>query len=110
MLHNRTSFEDHDEPHLKRHLMRLWLMDWDGWPTVEGVRYHKGEGGITPQGARSRTTRIGIRRLIRRNDGGRRYEVRRRHPRFRFPMAGGHIVYAVPGHPNTGATLWTVLW
>ena len=30
--------------------MRLWLMDWDGRPTVEGVRYHKGEGGgITPQ-------------------------------------------------------------
>lgn len=49
VLHDRTAFEDHDEPHLKRHLMRLWLMDWDGRPTVEGVRYHKGEGGITPQ-------------------------------------------------------------
>ena len=49
VLHNRTVFEDHDEPHLKRHLMRLWLMDWDGRPTVEGVRYRKGEGGITPQ-------------------------------------------------------------
>ena len=49
VLHNRTAFEDHDDPHLKRHLMRLWLMDWDGRPTVEGVRYHKGEGGITPQ-------------------------------------------------------------
>ena len=49
VLHNRTAFEDHDEPHLKRHLMRLWLMDWDGRPTVEGVRYHKGEGGIAPQ-------------------------------------------------------------
>ena len=45
VLHNRTAFEDHDEPHL----MRLWLMDWDGRPTVEGVRYHKGEGGIAPQ-------------------------------------------------------------
>ena len=33
VLHNRTAFEDHDEPHLKRHLMRLWLMDWDGRPT-----------------------------------------------------------------------------
>ena len=50
VLHNRTAFEDHDEPHRKRHLMRLWLMDWDGRPTVEGVRYHKGEGGIAPQG------------------------------------------------------------
>ena len=35
-----------------RHLMRLWLMDWDGRPTVEGVRYHKGEGGIVPQGGK----------------------------------------------------------
>ena len=52
MLHNRTAFEDHDELHLKRHLMRLWLMDWDGRPTVEGVRYHKGEGGIVPQGGK----------------------------------------------------------
>ncbi|MBO9357833.1 hypothetical protein GG851_27910 [Bordetella petrii] len=24
-LHSRTSFEDHDEPDLKRHLLRLWL-------------------------------------------------------------------------------------
>ena len=55
MLHNRTAFEDHDQPHLKRHLMRLWLMDWDGRPTVEGVRYHKGEGGgIRPQGGKER--------------------------------------------------------
>ena len=45
VLHNRTAFEDHDE----QHLMRLWLTDWDGRPTVEGVRYHKGEGGIVPQ-------------------------------------------------------------
>ena len=50
VLHNRTAFEDHDEPHLKRHLMRLWLMDWDGRPTVEGVRYHKGEGGLCRRG------------------------------------------------------------
>ena len=49
VLHNRTAFEDHDEPHLKRHLMRLWLMDWDGRPVVEGVRHHKGEGGIPRQ-------------------------------------------------------------
>ena len=46
VLHNRTAFEDHDEPHLKRHLMRLWLI-WTGMGgrRVEGVRYHKGEGG-----------------------------------------------------------------
>ena len=52
VLHNRTALEDYDEPHLKRHLMRLWLMDWDGRPTVEGVRSHKGEGGIVPQGSK----------------------------------------------------------
>ena len=28
VLHNRTAFEGHDEPHVKRHLMRLWLLDW----------------------------------------------------------------------------------
>ena len=50
VLHNHTAFEDHDEPRLKRRLMRLWLMDWDGRPTVEGVRHHKGEGRIVPQG------------------------------------------------------------
>ena len=82
-LHNRTAFEDHDEPHLKRHLMRLWLMDWDGRPTVEGVRYHKGEGELCRRGAGSRIMRSGIRRLIRRSDGGRRYEVRHRRARYR---------------------------
>jgi alpha-ketoglutarate-dependent taurine dioxygenase len=25
LLHNRTAFEDHTEPELKRHLVRLWL-------------------------------------------------------------------------------------
>ena len=42
VLHNRTVFEDHDEPHLKRHLMRLWLMDWD-WKA-------NGRGSAVPQG------------------------------------------------------------
>ena len=50
VLHNRTAFEDHDEPHLKRHVMRLWLMHWDGRPTVEGVRYHKGGGDYAADG------------------------------------------------------------
>ena len=50
VLHNRTAFEDHGEPRLKRHLMRLWLMDWDGRPTVEGVRHHKGEGDYAAEG------------------------------------------------------------
>ena len=39
-------------------------------------------GGLRRRGARSRITRIGIRRLIRRSDGGRRYEVHHRRARF----------------------------
>ena len=38
-----------DEPHLKHPLIQLWLMDWDGRPVVEGVRYHKNERGIVRQ-------------------------------------------------------------
>ena len=80
VLHNRAAYEDHDEPDLKRHLMRLWLMDWDGRPTVEGVRY-QGEGGIVPQGGRSRIMRSEI-QLSPRSDEGRRCEVHNRHPQF----------------------------
>ena len=80
VLHNRTAYADHDEPDLKRHLMRLWLMDWDGRPTVEGVRY-QGEGGIVPQGGRSRIMRSEI-QLSPRSDEGRRCEVHNRHPQF----------------------------
>ena len=54
VLHNRAAFEDHDEPHRKRHLMRLWLMDWDGRPTVRGCGTTRVRG-ITPQRGRSRT-------------------------------------------------------
>ena len=50
VLHNRTAFEDHDEPHLKRHLMRLWLMDWDGrGRRSRGCGTTRVKGGITPQ-------------------------------------------------------------
>lgn len=48
VLHTRNAFEDHPDPALRRHLMRLWLME-DGRPAVEGARLHKGSGGITPQ-------------------------------------------------------------
>ncbi len=48
VLHTRSAFEDHPDPALKRHLLRLWLME-DGRPAVEGARLHKGDGGITPQ-------------------------------------------------------------
>ena len=52
ILHKRTAFEDHTEPDRKRHLMRLWLMDWVGRPTDSAVGVHKGPGGIRPQEGR----------------------------------------------------------
>ena len=30
MAHSRSAFEDHDDPDLKRHLLRLWLVMHDG--------------------------------------------------------------------------------
>ena len=42
VLHNRTAFEDHDESHLKRNLMRLWLIGLG--------RAADGRGGAVPQG------------------------------------------------------------
>ena len=38
MVHTRTAFEDWPEPERKRHLMRLWLTDWEGRPLVPGFR------------------------------------------------------------------------
>lgn len=52
ILHRRSAFEDHADPARKRHLMRLWLMDWAGRPTVDAVGAHKGPGGILPQAGR----------------------------------------------------------
>jgi hypothetical protein len=51
-LHKRGSFEDHEDPKLKRHLMRLWLMDWNDRPVTETVVMHKGPGGIPLQKGR----------------------------------------------------------
>tara|TARA_A100001037_G_scaffold39623_1_gene30776 strand:+ start:2872 stop:3960 length:1089 start_codon:yes stop_codon:yes gene_type:complete len=34
-LHDRTEYEDWDEPEKKRHLLRLWLNCRDGWPLPE---------------------------------------------------------------------------
>ncbi|MDX1434973.1 MAG: TauD/TfdA family dioxygenase, partial [Gammaproteobacteria bacterium] len=48
LLHTRTAFEDHPEPERRRHLLRLWLME-DGRPAAQGVRMHKGNGGIAPK-------------------------------------------------------------
>jgi hypothetical protein len=48
VLHTRTAFEDYPEPERRRHLLRLWLME-EGRPAAEGVRLHKGAGGIPRQ-------------------------------------------------------------
>jgi len=37
-LHSRTAFEDWPEIERKRHLMRLWLTDWEGRPLKPGFR------------------------------------------------------------------------
>jgi hypothetical protein len=37
-LHTRTAFKDWPEPERKRHLIRLWLTDWDGRPLKPGFR------------------------------------------------------------------------
>ncbi len=53
ILHKRTAFEDHAKPGRERHLMRLWLVDWDGRRTVDAVKVHKGQGGIPRQEGRT---------------------------------------------------------
>ena len=45
LLHNRSAFEDHEDPALSRHLLRLWLMDPE-LPAVDAVRAHKSLQGI----------------------------------------------------------------
>ena len=51
-LHTRTAFEDWPEPERKRHLMRLWLTDWDGRPLKPGFRENiqgVNVAGVPPQ-------------------------------------------------------------
>jgi hypothetical protein len=38
LIHARTEFEDHEEPHLKRHLLRLWLSIPAARPLCEALR------------------------------------------------------------------------
>ena len=47
-MHSRTSFEDSDDPSLRRHLLRLWLRE-DNRPAADGVLMHKGKAGIEKQ-------------------------------------------------------------
>jgi hypothetical protein len=53
ILHRRSAFQDSDDPAKKRHLMRLWLNDWDGRIAVDAVKIHKGEDGIPRQDGKS---------------------------------------------------------
>jgi hypothetical protein len=47
LLHDRTAFEDRDEPALRRHLLRLWLAPWNArpLPPVFAQRYGSTEPG-----------------------------------------------------------------
>lgn len=53
ILHSRTAYEDHDDPELKRHMLRLWLR----MPTARdlpfqfgvGIRGTIADGGIIPR-------------------------------------------------------------
>lgn len=45
LLHRRTAFSDSADPELRRHLLRLWLMD-ETLPAVPAVRMHKSLAGI----------------------------------------------------------------
>ena len=62
VLHARTAFEDHDDPAMKRHLLRLWLAADPPRPVVaETVQYVGGPGiphqpGRTPSYATRITT------------------------------------------------------
>lgn len=53
ILHRRTAFQDSDDPAKKRHLMRLWLNDWDDRIAVDAVNIHKGDDGIPHQDGKS---------------------------------------------------------
>ena len=50
MLHNRTAFEDSEEPELKRHFMRLWLVSHDPRPVCDSLRIYEGRGIEAQQG------------------------------------------------------------
>ncbi len=52
VLHNRTAFEDADDPALKRHFLRLWLVAHDPRPADPRLRIYEGKG-IAPQPGRS---------------------------------------------------------
>ncbi len=52
VLHNRTAFEDAEEPELKRHLLRLWLVAHEPRPVADTLRIYEGRG-ISEQAGKS---------------------------------------------------------
>lgn len=52
VLHNRTAFDDAEEPELKRHLLRLWLVAHEPRPVADTLRIYEGRG-IAAQAGKS---------------------------------------------------------
>ena len=52
VMHARTSFQDHNGPDRKRHLLRLWLAADPPRPLVPEIQHFEGEPGIPPQPGR----------------------------------------------------------
>ena len=44
ILHNRTAFEDAEDPALKRHFLRLWLVAHEPRPACNTLRMYEGRG------------------------------------------------------------------
>ncbi len=44
VLHNRSAFDDADDPDRKRHLLRLWLVAHEQRPAVRALRVFEGQG------------------------------------------------------------------
>jgi len=44
VLHTRTEFYDADDEHLRRHLLRLWLVAHNRRPVVDTLRIYEGDG------------------------------------------------------------------
>ena len=44
ILHNRSAFDDADDPALKRHLLRLWLVAHQPRPACDELRIYEGRG------------------------------------------------------------------
>ena len=52
VLHTRSEFFDHEEPALKRHLLRLWLRAWQPRPLAQNISTYRSRQGIESQKGR----------------------------------------------------------